>query len=179
LAAPGIRVDHSPERCRCVDSLNALVDDEASRRSKKIRFGTGFIFAEHVGNRSRRRSSRDEKGDRRSMMLVASTDRVLAYHAVDGNKIRLASALFEEKSRCSELLFGDILADMPQIRDSRRGSYMQEDKECCDEGDRQSCGPHHPPGDKGELGELTFDVRAILPIDVGAITSLTNGLETE
>jgi hypothetical protein len=45
LAVPGIRVEHSPERCRCVGSLNALVDDEASRRSKKIRFGTGFIFA--------------------------------------------------------------------------------------------------------------------------------------
>jgi hypothetical protein len=56
---------------------------------------------------------------------------------------------------------------------------MQEDKECCDEWDRQSCRPHYPPGDKGELGELPFDVRAILPIDVRAITSLSNGLETE
>ena len=113
------------------------------------------------------------------MMFVAPTDRVLAYHAVDGNDIRLARALFEEKSRCSEFLLGDILADVPQIRDRRRGSYVQENKECCDEWDRQCCRPHDPPGDKGDLGELTFDVRAILPIDVRAITSLTNGLETE
>src|SRR5207237_10800779 len=127
-----------PEKCRCVDSLNALVDDESSRRSKKSRFGAGFIFAEHVGNRSRRRSSRDEKGDRRSMVLVAPPDRVLAYHAVDGNKIRLASALFEEKSRCSESLFGDILADMPQIGYSRRDRYIQEAKECRHEGEGQS-----------------------------------------